>query len=151
MALKTSSTLSGLLNTCCGRPRSKWHEQTVRAGLLAIMIFVGISLVSSIIAFAQVVQFQRQYVAMLGTLGGVVITSVVLVIVVRAWQRQRRRMTLDYTHRIATQLSSMINEALVDVAERDNWSYLRLQATRLRLSAFPLYDPSGKHYFGKDR
>jgi hypothetical protein len=34
----------------------------------------------------------------------------------------------------------MVNAALVDVSEREGWSYLRLETAKIRLSAFPLLE-----------
>jgi hypothetical protein len=33
-----------------------------------------------------------------------------------------------------------VNAALIEVADREKWSYLRLEATKIRLSAFPLLE-----------
>jgi hypothetical protein len=126
------------------------HEQNVRVGIWTTLAFVSLSLGSSVFALIQVVVFNHDAPEILAALAGVIVTSAVMVIIWRSLRRQQRRISLDYTLRIATQLSAMINEALVDVAEREKWSYLRLQATKLRLSAFPLHDPSGKRYYRRD-
>jgi len=84
-----------------------------------------------------------------GRIGATLLPALVggftLVLLVRALILQRRRMQMDYNLRLATRLSSLIDEALTDVAEREEWSYLRLEATRLRLSAFPLVDERDEH------
>lgn len=39
---------------------------------------------------------------------------------------------------IALEIAGMVREVFLDVAEREGWSRVRVESTRLRLSAFPL-------------
>ena len=39
---------------------------------------------------------------------------------------------------VAQDITAMLDEVVLSVAEREHWSYVRLEATKLRLSAFPL-------------
>lgn len=122
------------------------HEQNVRIGILSIAIVTFLSLIASILVTVQALEFGHTVIEVGAAVVGVVITICVLAGLAAAIVRQRRRVAFDYAHRLATQLSSMITEAVVDVAERERWSYLRLQSTRLRLSAFPLFDPAREYY-----
>ena len=103
----------------------------------ALSVFASLFWVVDIATFGG--GLTRIYAASLSLLAGLFVMSVL----VRAIVRERRQGSFDYQWRLATQIASMVNEALVDVAERENWSYLRLETTKLRLSAFPQSD--GRH------
>lgn len=42
--------------------------------------------------------------------------------------------------RVAADLAAMVEVAYLEVSEREQWSYLRLQATKRRLAAFSLHE-----------
>lgn len=124
------------------------HEQNRGFAIVSLLVAVGLSLVASLLVVVQVIQFRSSSAEVPVATGGAIATGVALFLLLRAVLNQRRRIAHDYTLRLATQLASMITEALVDVAERERWSYLHLQATKLRLSAFPMFDPS-KEFSGR--
>lgn len=105
------------------------HEQNRTFAIVSIMVGVVLSLTASLIAIRYVFAFVP-----------VVASVLILALLVRALIVQRRRVALDYTLRLACQLASMIGESYLDVADREAWSYLRREATKLRLAAFPMYD-----------
>ncbi len=117
------------------------HEQNRGLGIWSLMVGTVLSLFASLLWVVDLLlvgdSWSRVLVAAVGTVVGVL----VLLVLVRALILQRRRIFFDYQLRLASQISGMVNEAVVDVAEREGWSYLRLQTTKLRLSAFPLLDP----------
>jgi hypothetical protein len=49
-----------------------------------------------------------------------------------------RRRSLRARTDLAKDIVGMLREVTLDVAERERWSYIRLEAMKLRLSAFPL-------------
>jgi hypothetical protein len=53
-------------------------------------------------------------------------------------RRARRRYRSAYSRlSLAQDIAAMLGEVVSSVAEREHWSYVRLEATKLRLSAFP--------------
>jgi hypothetical protein len=42
---------------------------------------------------------------------------------------------------LAVDIVGIVREVMLEVAERERWSYIRLQATKLRISAFPPANP----------
>ncbi|MEU1587820.1 hypothetical protein [Micromonospora sp. NPDC005710] len=113
------------------------HGQNLTTAILSIMVGTALSFIASLAFFG----FGAGGVSTIVGFLTAITTVGVLIITLRALMRQRQRMNLDYTLRIATQLSSMVDEALVDVAEREEWSYLRIDATKLRLAVFPAHNP----------
>ncbi len=122
------------------------HEQNRGFALLSLLVAVGLSLVASLLIVVQVIQFRSSSAEVPVATGGVMVAAAGLLLLLRTLLNQRSRIRHDYTLRLATRLASMISESLVDVADRERWSYLRLQATKLRLSAFPMFDPSKEYY-----
>lgn len=53
-----------------------------------------------------------------------------------------RRKSLYFRLNLAQGIVGMLREVVLDVAERENWSYIRLETTNLRISAFPLGRPN---------
>lgn len=65
-------------------------------------------------------------------------SSVTGAFVMRQLYLYRRSSQSSYRRRAATELATMIEAAYLEVSERERWSYLRLNTTKLRLAAFPL-------------
>jgi Flp pilus assembly protein TadB len=107
------------------------HEQNRTFATVSIIVGVILSLAASLIAVP----------AYIFGLIPVVIGGAILVLLFRELLRQRQRMAHDFTLRLASQLAAMIGETYLELADREEWSYLRREATKLRLAAFPLYDP----------
>jgi hypothetical protein len=59
-----------------------------------------------------------------------------------------RRKSPDLRLRLALDIVGIVREVILVVAERENWSYIRLEATKLRISAFPLAAPVGRERQG---
>ena len=117
------------------------HEQNRSIAIISIIAGALLSLFASLVIVFQFVDYLTTgggAVAVVST----VVTSLVLVQSGFSLYRQRQRMQQDFTLRLATQLSAIIREAMVDIADREDWSYLRQEATKIRLSAFPLLDTS---------
>jgi hypothetical protein len=71
----------------------------------------------------------------IATLAFLITLPICLSVVLRA----RRRYRSTYLRlSLAQDIATMLGEVLSSVAESENWSYVRLEATKLRLSAFPL-------------
>jgi cation transport ATPase len=115
------------------------HEQNRTGAILSVMAATVLSLFAGILLAVQLLMYGSITQAFAAIIS-VVAAIVVLGFSIRALLIQRQRVTLDFTLHLATQMSSMVSEALLDVADREKWSYLRLQSTKLRLSAFPLLD-----------
>jgi hypothetical protein len=109
------------------------HGQNITIAYLSLIIGVAIS-------FLATITFLDSYRVLISA----PLILAILVGSVSALYKQRQRMIMDYTLQIATQLASMVDEVLVDVAEREEWSHVRTDATKLRLSVFPVYRPSGR-------
>lgn len=69
-------------------------------------------------------------------------TAVFLAMLPAIWywvQLTRRRSRSSYLRLgIAKDIAEMLGQVVTSVAEREKWSYVRLEATKLRLSVFPL-------------
>jgi uncharacterized membrane protein required for colicin V production len=123
------------------------HQQSITHGLLSIVAGLVLSLIASLVIFSQYFEYgngntSRAAASFVSALA----TFAVLTVSVRALIRYRQRAELDYTIHLSVQMATMIDEAFVDIAEREQWSYLRVEATKLRLSAFPALKPS--RYYG---
>jgi hypothetical protein len=114
------------------------HEQNRTYAILSTMVAATLSLFASIFAATEFLAGGYVRAQQSAAFLTVLAVFAVLMLSIRALLRQRRQIDFDFTLRLAVELASMINEALLDVAEREKWSYLRLQATKLRLSGFPL-------------
>ena len=118
------------------------HEQNRTFAIISVITGTTLSLIASLIAVFEFANYGSLSRVSLGALITSIGSFVILAFMVRALYVHRRRATLDRTLQIAAQLSSIVSEALITIAERENWSYLRLQSTKLRLSVFPLIDVS---------
>jgi hypothetical protein len=120
------------------------HEQNRTFALLSGIAGTTLSLFGSLVVVVEFASFGSSEARALTALLSFLSAAVVISLMVRSLAIQRRRIAFDFTLTLAAQISAMVAEALVDVADREVWSYLRLQATKLRLSAFPLIGPSGR-------
>ncbi|MEV6527950.1 hypothetical protein AB0M43_39120 [Longispora sp. NPDC051575] len=84
--------------------------------------------------------------ATVGAWASLAVTASIVLVLLRELWGQRRRASFDHSLMLAHHIASMINEAVNDVADREGWSYLRLQTIKLRLSAFPLSDSPAEHF-----
>jgi hypothetical protein len=115
------------------------HEQNITYAILSIIVAILLSLGASLVVVVEVASFGQTTRFLAATVSFIVAGSVLLYLFV-ALQRHRSSIGSQFILRLATQASSLVTAALVDVAEREQWSYLRVEATKLRLSAFPLLE-----------
>ncbi|MFC8671439.1 hypothetical protein ACFUEN_02050 [Streptomyces griseorubiginosus] len=116
------------------------HEHNRFFAVVSVMAGTIISLFASLVAVVEVITFSNAAMRIVVTTFPVAVSSVVLLLSARALRRYQQEGELDMTMRLATQISSMVGDAMLDVAAAENWSYLRVEAMKLRLSAFPLVD-----------
>ena len=121
------------------------HEQNRTFALVSIVLGTTLSLVASLVVIIQFVTFGTATAKVATALIPALASFLVVASLLRALIKQIKKAGLDYLLDIAMQLSGMIDEALIDVAEREEWSYMRIQATKLRLSAFPLREDRRYH------
>jgi hypothetical protein len=108
----------------------KRHEDNKAFTLVSILIGVSLSFIASFVTLFRFVNLAYVIPA--------IAAAIIMVLLGVALVNQRRRDPAGYVLRLATQLASMASEVLLDVAERERWSYVRLEAAKLRLSAFPI-------------
>jgi hypothetical protein len=113
------------------------HEQNVTHAIGSIIVATLLSLVASLVVVVDVVSFGQAARVLAGTVSFIVAGAVLLYLFI-VLQRHRNSIGSEFILRLAVRASSLVTAALVDVSEREKWSYLRLEATKLRLSAFPL-------------
>ena len=120
------------------------HEQNLMLAIISAIVATTLSLIAALVVVVQL----SSIAALFG--GGLSFFAafVVLVYWIRLLQRHRANIASEFMLRLSVKGSSMVNAALIDVAERESWSYLRLESAKLRLSAFPLLDP-GRRPSGK--
>jgi len=116
------------------------HEENRSFALTSVVIGVVLSLAASLVAVVKVFSFESVGGTVLATVFSILLSSVILTMSLRALLRQRHNNEGGHTLRLATEIAALVGEAMVDVADREKWSYLRLEATKMRLSAFPLLD-----------
>jgi hypothetical protein len=122
------------------------HGQNVTNGLYSIMIGTGLSFIASLAISLRFLTFGYGTTENATAIITAIVTVVVLAVTVGALFQQRQRMYMDNTLKIATRLAAMIDELLVEVAEREKWSQLRIESTELRLSVFPVYKRRRQDY-----
>jgi hypothetical protein len=125
------------------------HGQNVTIGLYSIMVGTGLSFVASIVISFRVLSFGYGNAEATVAIVTAAATLAILLATARALFIQRQRMYTDYTLRIATELAAIVDEVLVEVAERERWSHLRIETTKLRLSVFPVYRPTREGHGGR--
>lgn len=67
-----------------------------------------------------------------------IISTIVGAFLIRRISVYRYASQFGHSRRLAAELAAMIEAAYLEISEREQWSYLRLQTTKLRLAAFPL-------------
>jgi hypothetical protein len=117
--------------------------------MLSVIAGLVLSFIASVVVFSQVFGYNVHIPQAATSFVSALATLPVLILTIRALIRERQRAELDYTIHLAVKMASMIDEALVDIADREKWSYLRIEATKLRLSAFPALKTS-RYYGGSD-
>ncbi|MBQ0853392.1 hypothetical protein J8N05_35080 [Streptomyces sp. BH-SS-21] len=118
----------------------KRHENNRTFATLSVIAGTVFSLAASLVAVAELITFSNTGSRVFATITPVVVSVSVIVTSVISLLRDRRELEDEYPMRLATQIASMVAETMLDVAEREDWSYFRLEVTKLRLSAFPLID-----------
>lgn len=116
------------------------HEHNRRFTIISIIIGTILSLFASLVAVVEVSSFSSSGMRVTVTVFPVLAAAVILGISIVSLVKERSGSSLDPTLRLAVQIASMVGEAMVDVADREGWSYLRVESTKLRLAAFPLLD-----------
>jgi hypothetical protein len=109
------------------------HAQSIGFAALSLLLVTVMAMAGILIA---VVESANVGVALaIGVLVafGVITSSYLLRLAVQA-----RRDAESVSLHIAVDLSAMIGEVLIDVSQREGWSHVRTESTKLRLSAFPL-------------
>ncbi|MFB8279533.1 hypothetical protein [Nocardia colli] len=109
------------------------HEQNRTFTIWSLIVGVVISMGASLIAI-------RSFYALEIVTIPIGICMVLLMILFFWLSIQKKRMEYDFRLTHASRLAALINEAYLEVSQREEWSYLRREATRIRLSAFPLVD-----------
>ncbi|OBK03150.1 hypothetical protein [Mycobacterium sp. 1245852.3] len=107
------------------------HEQNRTFTIWSFIIAVIVTLVASLFAI-------HSFYALTYAVLPLTLSASVLAALFALLRRQLQRGEFDLRLRLATRLAAMINETYLEVAEREQWSYLRREATKIRLSAFPL-------------
>jgi glucan phosphoethanolaminetransferase (alkaline phosphatase superfamily) len=116
---------------------SRRHEQNIRLTLYSFMILTCVAIATVLLAILESRTLYVEYglpIAVIGTL-------VTLGATVRLWtlgtgfrSAANHRLQLE----MANDLAAQVEEVYLEVARRENWSYLRLTVTKARLSAFQL-------------
>lgn len=109
------------------------HEQNRTFTIWSLIVGVVISLAASLIAV-------RSFYGLIFSIIPIVVCSILLAILFSWLLVQRRRSRYDFRLGHASRLAALINESYLEVSDREQWSYLRREATRIRLSTFPLHD-----------
>jgi hypothetical protein len=110
-------------------------SRLARARVVAsALIFAAACVVVGFVALAPKPGALREFVA----LAVVVVLAVPLVLGLWRLAATTGRAFDPQKLRLATDLAALVSAVYLDVAEREQWSYVRLQATKLRLSTFPL-------------
>lgn len=109
------------------------HAENRRVGAYSLVLTI-VSVIGVLVAIAESAGFGRG----LGAAAAVVVvfglpaTAVLVRTVLRASADQSAR------YEVATQIAAMVGDVFPEIARREDWSYFRREATRLRLAAFPL-------------
>jgi hypothetical protein len=115
------------------------HEQNITYAIVSVIVATLLSLAASLVVVVEVVSFGQGARFLAATLSFIVAGAIFIYLFI-SLQRHRSSIGSDFILRLAVQASSMVNAALVDVSEREGWSYLRLETAKIRLSAFPLLE-----------
>jgi hypothetical protein len=105
------------------------HLQNLRFGAVSFLIITLLSIGGLAVGFIRYEAAALLVVAFL--VGGPALVALLRLAV---------RPTRATSTIIAAEIAAMIGELLTEVAGREQWSHLRLESTRLRLSRFPLVD-----------
>ena len=114
------------------------HEQNRRFGLLSGIGATTLTMFFLILSFVDFVQFSSNSVRVVVATISILAGSAIIGSMLWGLMAQRRRLYRDDAGLMAAELASIINSVLFDVADREEWSYFRLETTKLRLAAFPL-------------
>jgi len=120
------------------------HAQNRRAGAIALLLTV-VSSLGVLLAVMQSAGFGRGIGALLTLLGASALVPLARFLLVRSTEPESSRL------RVALQLAAMIGDVFPEIARRERWSYFRVEATRLRLSAFPLDPRRAERTVGSER
>jgi len=114
------------------------HEQNVRIATGSLAFVTLGSLAGLAFAFAQ-----PDGVGSLATVltGSATTIGTVALFMRLAVPRRRSRRAQHVQLVLAQDLASMVGNVFLDVANREHWSVFRMEAYKLRLSAFPLRTP----------
>ncbi len=107
------------------------YQESRTFTIWSLVVVVVASLLASLLAFSYLYSIIYCVVP-------VVVAIVLLSLLFRLLRVQQHRARYDLRLRLAGRLASLINESYLEVAERERWSYLRREATKIRLNAFPL-------------
>ena len=83
--------------------------------------------------------------AHIGTVGfrifAAIATVILLIAATSCWwwilRTDYRQKSFNLRLSLAQEIVGIVREVILDVSQREHWSYIRLEATRLRISAFP--------------
>ena len=111
----------------------KRHAQNVRFAAVSLLLLTVASLAGIIIA---VVESARTggLIALLVLCGAAFPVSVYLLRLLRESGDTESSVHVE----VAIEIAGMVREVFLEVAAREQWSRMRTESTRLRLSAFPL-------------
>ncbi|GAA0353747.1 hypothetical protein [Micropruina glycogenica] len=115
------------------------HAQNRSFAIVSLIVGAALSMLASMFL---VVQFMYREADFQYTALAIPFTLLPAVGVLLYWFRlflaHKRQTEEDATVELAAELASLVGEVMNDVAQREAWSYMRIKATQLRLSAFPM-------------
>jgi hypothetical protein len=114
------------------------HEQNRTFAACSMAVVVITALAVSLFVFYNCYWMSHYFAPIAASL--VSVASLILTIVYFRVEN-RRNIQYDFRMRLVGRLVGLINESYLEVAEREQWSYLRREATKIRLSIFPLESP----------
>jgi hypothetical protein len=125
----TLAAAEGLLSEAQRDLRDRNRTPAWIACILAVALGAAIILTSSAAGLGAVAA---------AIAAGLLVASSSLVAAIATAQARAERRRPPVQMELAIQLAGMVREVYLDVARREEWSAMRVDATKLRLSAFPL-------------
>jgi hypothetical protein len=109
------------------------HAQNQRVGAFSLLLTI-VSVIGVLVALAESTGFGRGVGAAAAVVIAFGVPATVWLARLAARTSQRRSARFE----VVSQLAAAIRDIFPEIAQREGWSYFRREATRLRLSAFPL-------------
>ena len=119
------------------------HAQNRTFAVGSLAFGTTLSAFVSALALAESISYGFFGFAAVGAILSLLVGFLVAAVAARWIVRQRYVARFDYSLRLAAEMAGLVGELYGAIAEKEDWSYLRVQSTRLRLSVFPLVDEVG--------